>query len=714
MKRIIITLNILLACILLAACGGKTVQEEPWIGIAPDSDLAAVTERTEYYDLAVETEELFDLGLWEKNPEEYYSSHIERLGITVYNLLGMQFVEGEPAQVWSEVSPVGVNIYLYRTDGSRELLASGLSDNDSAFVDSRYDAFVDRDKNCYCYRYTFPKIDGEYMYVNTIMKILPTGEVQYKNKLETDCLLEDICQTEDGRIYLLLKDYETRKEILEELDPDTGQLIPESRMEWDFIDNVSSNLGTAGASPARASNRGIDSIDIEAQSTSSLLYSDGTTFGLRDEWDICDFQVLEDGAIEVLWSYQRGHGYTMDRMRMEKVEKTPVVVRAVFEDDYWLSEKVALFNQKSRDYHVVLESCGYGNDVEDYARLTSVQVGAGKGPDILCGSELLQDYVSGMMEKGALEELNPYMEASGIREEDYFPLAFSAWRQGEKIYSVTPKMDIYYEEMDAEVLGSAEPPEIETLADALLAREESAVYRQGLTSEGLLNTFLQGSESLWGMVDWKAGSCDFNTPLFEKLLEAARRYGYDDRRTLEQEITRRIKMEVYFHFSSPAEQREEGTVYVGTLFDDGCHVVSYPLYAMAINSNSPHKEGAWEFIEFLLGEEVQYREEFYLLPVHRESFDKWLEWELWWLTEPRYEDNGKGYIPVYHGENTSAEKVNAYKKAIEDARPLPIQTAPILKIIQEEAEDYFNGSKNAEEVSRVINNRVQLYLDERK
>ncbi len=713
MKKYIITLTFILSCAFLAACGGKTAREEPWIGIAPDSDLAAVTERTEYYDLAVETEELFDLGLWEKNPEEYYSSHIERLGITVYNLLGMQFVEGEPAQVWSEVSPAGVNIYLYRTDGSRELLASGLSDNDSAFVDSRYGAFVDRDKNCYCYRYTFPKVDGEYMYVNTIMKILPTGEVQYKNKLETDCLLEDICQTEDGRIYLLLSDYETRKEVLEELDPDTGQLISESRMEWDFISNGSSNLGTAGAFPARISDQGIDSIDTKAQSTSPILYSDGTSFGFRNEWDIQDFQVLEDGTIEVLWTYRRRHIYTLDRMRMEKVEKTPVVLRGIFEYESWLSERVTLFNQKNKDYHVVLETCGYGNDVEDYARLTNIQIGAGKGPDILCGSELLQDYISGMMEKGALEELNPYMEASGIREEDYFPMVFSTWRQGEKIYSVTPQMDTYYEEMDAEVLGSAESPDIETLADALLAKEGNGVYRQGLTSEELLNTFLQGSESLWGMVDWKAGSCDFSTPLFGKLLEVARRYGYDDRKSLE-EITRRIKMEVYFHFSSPAEQREEGTVYVGTLFDDGCHVVSYPWYTMAVNANSPNKEGAWEFIEFLLGEEMQYREEYHMPPVHRESFDKWLEWQLMWLTEPRFEDNGKGCIPVYYGENTSKEKREAYKKAIEDARPLPIQTAPILTIIQEEAEDYFNGSKNAEEVSRVINNRVQLYLDERK
>ena len=68
-------MNILLTCILLAACGGKAEQEEPWIGIAPGADLAAVTERTEYYDLTVETEELFDLGLWEKNPKDRLIGH---------------------------------------------------------------------------------------------------------------------------------------------------------------------------------------------------------------------------------------------------------------------------------------------------------------------------------------------------------------------------------------------------------------------------------------------------------------------------------------------------------------------------------------------------------------------------------------------------------------------------------------------------------------
>lgn len=55
-----------------------------------------------------------------------------------------------------------------------------------------------------------------------------------------------------------------------------------------------------------------------------------------------------------------------------------------------------------------------------------------------------------------------------------------------------------------------------------------------------------------------------------------------------------------------------------------------------------------------------------------------------------------------------------YKRAIDEARPLPTRILPILTIIMEEAEDYLDGSKSAEQVSHVVNNRVQLYLDENR
>jgi hypothetical protein len=60
------------------------------------------------------------------------------------------------------------------------------------------------------------------------------------------------------------------------------------------------------------------------------------------------------------------------------------------------------------------------------------------------------------------------------------------------------------------------------------------------------------------------------------------------------------------------------------------------------------------------------------------------------------------------------EKAAEYRTVLEESRPCPLRTAPILSIILEEAADYFNGSKNADQVSEIITNRVQVFLDENR
>lgn len=296
---------------------------------------------------------------------------------------------------------------------------------------------------------------------------------------------------------------------------------------------------------------------------------------------------------------------------------------------------------------------------------------AGRGPDIV-NSILMKDYIEGMLEKGTLEELNPYMEASGIREEDYFPLTFASLRQGEHIYGVNPSIVVWDTEISEDVLGSREVPNIEALADILLARNEKGIYRKGYNSAEVLESFLQGTESLWGMIDWENGSCDFDSPLFGKLLEAAKRYG-----------------------------------------DDGCYPVSEWVYALSINANSLHKEAAWEFICFLISEEAQLEDSTSLsMPLHKEAFDAWMQ-----KCIDKYavvgQENGVS-VPMYNGRAITDEMQAEFKEKIEAARPLPIRPVPILDIILEEAKAYFDGYKNEQDVVAVINKRVQLYLDERK
>ena len=64
---------------------------------------------------------------------------------------------------------------------------------------------------------------------------------------------------------------------------------------------------------------------------------------------------------------------------------------------------------------------------------------------------------------------------------------------------------------------------------------------------------------------------------------------------------------------------------------------------------------------------------------------------------------------LYDLTDSRAEEL---EEILEGARFLPVKTTPILEIIREEAQDYFDGIKSIEEITAVIDNRVQLYLDE--
>lgn len=720
MKKTALLTVFFLLCALLAACGKKEDTEESiWRGIAPGmDDLTAITDRTEYYDLTIKAEELFDLGLWEKNQPGKTAEYTALTGGTGYLLVGTQFFHEEPVQLWAELSSKGSNIYLYRKDRDPELMLQDVPSSytrTSSFGVTDYKWYISGEGDLYCYRSVTYVEANRSKTENVVVKFLPTGEILYRSMPDSYFYIYDFCQMENGRIYLLLQDESTHKRFLAEMDPATGEFLPDSRIEIPYDYQV--NLGSAGDSPVvtgytfSETGQKIMKVDTADGSLSPVLYFTGTSYNWHNTllWDL---QVLEDGRIELLWTDNYGNNCLWENLRMEKVEKTPIVVRGISEN-LWLADRIAMFNMENSTYHVILETCGENNDGEDFSRLTNVQLGNGKGPDILL-ADLDLDF-NELREKGVLEELNPYMEASGVRESDYFPFVFASCRQGEHIYSLTHNLGASGGQIREEVLGSREIPDIETLTDALLAWDGKGIYRSGYDSVEVLKQFLIGTDSLWGMVDWENGSCDFNTPLFGKLLEAARRYGDDGRSTSVSSITDYTSLYCFFQFDSQADQEAKGMVTCGVLFDDGCYAASYSYFnTLAINANSPNKEGAWEFISYLIGEECQSKDfDLFEPPVHRKVFDNWMEAMIarWGI---RHYENGIMALSAYYDSDISEEKQAEYIKAIEEARPLPIRTTPILTIVLEEAKSYFNGYKNAEEVSKVVNNRVKLYLDERK
>lgn len=739
MNRIFITVVLFLSCSFLFGCGrqteggdtdkGNRLHQEDSEG-STDSDgspgsggqagmggTSGSLEEAGYFDIFVEQEHIFQ---W----KEKDGKAVPKEGSW---FMGMQFYQDEPVQLWliPDKIPWLADLCLCRTDGSQEVLLAGIS------VEHSYHMYLDQEGNIYCwYNPTIDRNEGkaDLLKEGLLVKYLPSGETAFERKLDTKLEIHNMCQAGDGRLYVTMRGEADM--WLAEMNPDTGQETklcggqPVAKARDDLT------LGCYGDMPATWYRNRIEEIhaadraETEMAEPYALLLGESTYVSPTDHITKRikqDFRILENGSVEVLWATSNGRAGLLEKLKKSEIEKIPVIVRSRTPTT-WLTKRISLFNQSNKDYHVVLED--RAEDMEDFARLTSVQIASGKGPDILMGN-LMEDYIPGMIEKGALEDLRPYMEKSGIREEDYFPYVFAPWREGDSIYGINPAQPgLYGYVMDGSVLGGIQEPEIGTLVDALLARQEDAVFLEGYNAWDLMELFLKGSDTLWGMVDWDEEKCDFSNDLFIKILETAKRYGDDGNSDEKPSVASHWSLWDIFHFESLSDRMESGKVVCGVIFDDGCHAAVKSLTTLAVNANSANKEGAWEFISYLLSDEVQTSTSDIGL-ASKSAFDAWVEGQKDQVADgreihemvtdgTRLPDGSSNIVEhrTYSEADLTQERIDEYLETLKGARTCPFRTLPLFEIIKEETAYFFLGNKSAEEVCPVITNRVQLYLDE--
>ncbi len=704
MKKNLICFLVLLISTMLMGCGDN-----------------AGNEKTKYRDIVIERTDFPDFkeAIYKRTGKNTYISH-----------LGTQFLGEEPIQLWAEryAAQDGTSkIYQWGLDGEEKLLLEGIPDDLTLYGGNCW--YLDLE-GCFYY------LDGP-----NLIKMDPQGRELFRTENDTSApwSIKKMCQTPDKKIYLTIDDFKTGNRLAE-LNADTGDITileqVETRTDDMFRNSFRLGMGFSGPAILQA---GIREVDTEQGEMTDVLNFFGTSYDVSGggfnagKELVADFRMVGEECVEILRSTSSGSPAYVEHLSMKEVEKIPVVLCTTTVEG-WIRQQISRFNQENETYHIVTEewiagdgltTAEYEESLKDYVTKLSIEIAAGKGPDILIGEEILGGSVMDLIEKGVLEDLRPYMERSGIREEDYFPIAFSAWRRGAEIYGICPNPRIYALEADRDILQGRS--DIRGITEALLAYQGEALYVEGMDPTALLRLFLEGSETLWGMIDWEEGTLDFTGELFLDLLQVAQRYG-DTRSNVDSSenyipcIAQRDDFKDYYHVPSASELENEGSVLAGWLFDDGCHAQARGD-SIAISSGSAKKEGAWEFLCFLLGEEVQ-EDYSWAVPVKKSVFtryaDKLLEQiEGDNLATPVLRDRATGewdIARIYEEKDMDfikTEKIPYYEKLIEEARYLPLRSAPVLDIICEEAEDYFKGNKSAEEVIKVIENRVRLYVNER-
>lgn len=670
----------------LSACGGGG---DPVQGSGRESSGAETSQGGEdtddggVYDIVPDTEEVFVL-----------ENNNSNVGVNT----SAQFYQGEPVTLAVVKSAGKADVYLYRRGEEKELLLSGLP-MEVSFGRS----FLDEEGGYYHIRKGWGKDP------TVITKYDASGKKVYAVKREGAEL--QICGLPEGNIALYYRDNATGQGTLELLDGGTGTTSP---VQLKKAPAQNAYLGTDGKDLFFMDTSGISRIDLTEGGTAMYLSFSGTTYsvpmGSQERGGISTFRVKGNGEAEILLERALGpfqasslnlplYTAILETLRKEKpdADKTILTLRGLWLNEPWMKEKIEEFNSTNGTYYVTVEINDGSVSDEDYITRTGLELGAGQGPDILYGDSIFdQSQLYSLTQKGALEELTPYMERSGIRREDYFPGAFCSFGNEGKVYGINTYIWVDMQEITQAADGSLPEGVAETdirgFVDALLALGDQALYGAAYDSYDLLRAFLEGSDSLWGMVDWESGVCRLDKEFFPKLLQAAKNLGRDDRKSYEP-VTASVLLPNLLGFDRICKPGV-----FGLPFDDGFYGKAWTLFSLKINANSRHKEGAWEFISYLLSRETQ--EEMNYIPVYKGAIAAQAKR---YAQDIAYMD----YRPL-----TEEDMATVTKFLEEEVRFLPVRNQPLVDIILDGAQDYFNGVKDISQVMDVIENRLNLYLQE--
>lgn len=221
-------------------------------------------------------------------------------------------------------------------------------------------------------------------------------------------------------------------------------------------------------------------------------------------------------------------------------------------------------------------------------------------------------------------------------------------------------------------------------------------------------------------LDYERKQCSFDSEDFIRILEFCQKYGSapgTGENSFEEQIKKVQGGDALAYpssggllsFSRDMAALGEGYKCIGYPTDGEyggyfeCH------YCLSVNADSPNQDLAYDVLRYLLGEEGQRQTG--IFSVRRDILSRCVEDG----TEPEYEPVfrlGENAVTPLGGRPDGSSFLPEYMEILEKGTSsLPFGTAEL--IIVEEAAVYFAGDRTSKETAEIIQNRVQLYLNER-
>ena len=381
----------------------------------------------------------------------------------------------------------------------------------------------------------------------------------------------------------------------------------------------------------------------------------------------------------------------------------------------YMENAIVNYNKQSDKYEIVVRECPEDISVYDFRRNIQLEITTGKGPDILFFTSFTDCNMFPCAEDGYLMDVTDFLN----EQTDIIDIAKGYTEVDGRIYAVPINMAIH-------TVCTFERYETEQKDNTLkywinLTKETNTEF--GFKGINLLRTLGVGVDGIQLFVDEEKGKSNFEQQEFIELLEFAKKYGYknigetiSERVASGKQIFWEINIQDFQQFWFQEAAFQELPSYIGFPTDEGGrHKLSCLSYA--INNASKHKDGALDFLSFLLTDEQQRisfigRQGF---PVRESVLTKLWEEA---IKEPYTgrPENVIGSVYERNGVNYEPRKMKEEEEAIFwEMLNNPLYNYDynsIGEIVEEETQPFFDGKKTAEEVAKVIDNRVQIFLYE--
>ncbi len=421
----------------------------------------------------------------------------------------------------------------------------------------------------------------------------------------------------------------------------------------------------------------------------------------------------------------------------EKESDKQIVQVAITGESTSFERAVVEFNKQSEEYEVVLRRPGTGEDWDDYRNRIQAELSSGKGPALIAESVL---DIEDCAKQGYLMDLT---EEFAEYEAQLMPSIWQAGQVDGRLYGLPFSFNVNTLIANKEVVGDRTGW---TLAEAMeITRESGAnTFLHDITPVTEATLFWNIGLSMGtnkNLVDWENMTCNLNGEEAAELLAFVKQYtGKDDpgkhqfARMYDGELIATV-----WYLTSPMEIQavsalmKNKEVYIGFPTGDGGsgHLLACNTYM--VNQSSDAKEGAIAFLKFILSEDIQNQrvEDFvesdctFLdgFPVRLDSMEKVYDAMYEKAEEEKMaeEEDWEAYLRFgsyngieYEKEPITKEQIEVLRTVLETARPYNKLSGELVPIFESEFPAYISGSKSAQDVLDVVQNRAQLYINELK